>query len=696
MKNNKKKANKEKRVMAAALCITAVAVAGSTFAWFTSTDEVTNRLSANADYNVSIVESFAPPENWLPGTSVNKDVYATNTGNIGAFVREDVSGVLTITNEKPVDTFDGDCVELKPEERYVMEAGSFLAYKPEASNAKLGNQIVIRPGDNNGVPAETDFTPDEDGLYVFRRKIVVDNDTRAEQFKYEGYYYSGGKFYKISNLKVTPDTTIDLANDGVSNDGNLSAASSGFYKEVTETINPVELEYVEDAVNGNKLVATYDTGVVNQAYTDLESAAARYDAANHNVQYLLQLVDKATDADDTSSGTTSAQETALNTAKGILNDALEDQSEAAAALLNATTAYNNAAAAKASAQAAYNASKNKLFGDGSYSAPAVGSLKQKYNDASAAKTAWTNAHPSQAQALADEVNEWAATNPSGVDPSHTTLAQLTVEELQKFTPSAELHELYELTAAELIAERNFDNEMIKAYGDADQGSEDDGKYTPGSLYGKFKAADSDSAAKAQEKATAEGNKTIADNAVRDAQDDYNDAYAAYIAALGNSGDTADTLKDLQAKLIAAQDEMEAAEQAYNAATTAANAVTSGTNLLKFNIYLSNDVVTAGGTAGKWQLLPNAIAGENIAHFYYTSILDAGETSNKLIDRVELDPSANQDMYKSFDFDINVGLESAQIVLDEDQETILATATEEIGQTPTLVDPKNIDTALTWS
>ncbi|MEE3403872.1 MAG: hypothetical protein VZR73_07295, partial [Acutalibacteraceae bacterium] len=58
--------------------------ARTTFAWFTSKDEVTNRLSANADYGVKIVESFAPPMNWLPGQEVNKDVYATNTGSIPA------------------------------------------------------------------------------------------------------------------------------------------------------------------------------------------------------------------------------------------------------------------------------------------------------------------------------------------------------------------------------------------------------------------------------------------------------------------------------------------------------------------------------------------------------------------------------------------------------------------------------------
>ena len=56
-------------------------------------------MSANADYDVSIVESFAPPANWLPGQEVNKDVYAVNTGTVDAFVEETVSGILTVTKE---------------------------------------------------------------------------------------------------------------------------------------------------------------------------------------------------------------------------------------------------------------------------------------------------------------------------------------------------------------------------------------------------------------------------------------------------------------------------------------------------------------------------------------------------------------------------------------------------------------------
>ena len=106
------------------------------------------------------------------------------------------------------------------------------------------NQIVMVTSEvdsNNSERFETktDFTPDVDGLYVFRRVIVVSAD-RTEQFEtkigdetisYEGYYFKDGNYYKISNLVTTPDLTADLANDGNKKDGILLNATAGFYEE---------------------------------------------------------------------------------------------------------------------------------------------------------------------------------------------------------------------------------------------------------------------------------------------------------------------------------------------------------------------------------------------------------------------------------------------------------------------------------
>lgn len=100
MRRDKKKAKRERRVLIAAMLVAAITIAGSTFAWFSSSDEVTNRLSASANYGVTIAEDFTPPANWIPGQEVDKNVAVVNTGNVDAFVRTWLEGEMRILNEK--------------------------------------------------------------------------------------------------------------------------------------------------------------------------------------------------------------------------------------------------------------------------------------------------------------------------------------------------------------------------------------------------------------------------------------------------------------------------------------------------------------------------------------------------------------------------------------------------------------------
>lgn len=79
--SSKRKKDKRRRVLAASCLLAALIVAGSTFAWFTSQDEVVNKLSATNNYGVTAVEDFTPPSNWITGQTVDKDVRVTNTGN---------------------------------------------------------------------------------------------------------------------------------------------------------------------------------------------------------------------------------------------------------------------------------------------------------------------------------------------------------------------------------------------------------------------------------------------------------------------------------------------------------------------------------------------------------------------------------------------------------------------------------------
>ena len=69
----------------------------TTFAWFTSKDEVTNRLTATADYGVTLVEDFKPPKDMTPGQEVNKDVSVVNTGSVDAYVRMSLEEVMNMS-----------------------------------------------------------------------------------------------------------------------------------------------------------------------------------------------------------------------------------------------------------------------------------------------------------------------------------------------------------------------------------------------------------------------------------------------------------------------------------------------------------------------------------------------------------------------------------------------------------------------
>jgi len=91
------KSKRRRKVLGASCILAALIIAGSSFAWFTSKDEVTNRLTATADYGVSIVEDFVPPKAMTPGQTVNKDMSVVNTGSIDSVVRVSLANAINAT-----------------------------------------------------------------------------------------------------------------------------------------------------------------------------------------------------------------------------------------------------------------------------------------------------------------------------------------------------------------------------------------------------------------------------------------------------------------------------------------------------------------------------------------------------------------------------------------------------------------------
>lgn len=278
----------------------AVTVAGSTFAWFTSTDDVTNRLTASADYGVSIVESFAPPKNLLPGQEVNKDVYAVNTGSIDAFVVETVSGVLNYTYEGLTKDFvANDCLKLTPAAAAAIdgattnEAGGFLAWCSNPAVTVRGAINSARTGDS----VTNTWTPPANGDYIFRRSINTSGATPT--YTYAGYHYENGEYYKIvvgtdafraDFNAATPataefDISVDSSKLGagvtVGEEGVLGGANPviRYVKEIKVNNAVPKLTYhAEEGQNPAYLVAEFSqnmsdaTSALATAQSDLEAA----------------------------------------------------------------------------------------------------------------------------------------------------------------------------------------------------------------------------------------------------------------------------------------------------------------------------------------------------------------------------------------------------------------------------------------
>ena len=303
-KTNKKQNSKDRRIAIASIIVAGMIVAGSTFAWFTSKDEVTNRLTAHADYGVSIVEDFTPPEDWTPGQKINKDVSAVNTGNVDAYVRLailndlqlNVKGAgaavesnaaalpsvpagekgfveLNFTAENAeAATGDANAVKKNPNEVSTLQAGGTLVWTPDgavkptdAQNVSAGDDVSTGADDYDGADQ---FKPTDPGLYLFKRTVY--EEATGNVTKYSGYFYADGKYYALETEKGT------------------------IYSTATVT----EADGIVTAVNGVKLATTKDVTISN---TDTDTNKLI------NIQWYKSELGTTNDTDKVEAGNASAK-----------------------------------------------------------------------------------------------------------------------------------------------------------------------------------------------------------------------------------------------------------------------------------------------------------------------------------------------------------------------------------------------------
>ncbi len=77
---------KNKKNLISVSLIAIIALISLTFAFFSDYIEIPNTFKTKP-YKTSVIEQFVSPDNWTPGTTTTKKVYAVNEGDVDAAVR---------------------------------------------------------------------------------------------------------------------------------------------------------------------------------------------------------------------------------------------------------------------------------------------------------------------------------------------------------------------------------------------------------------------------------------------------------------------------------------------------------------------------------------------------------------------------------------------------------------------------------
>lgn len=98
---------KNKKSLIALAVIAIVGVIGGTFAYYTSTASFDN-IFKTKPYSTEFTEEFESPEDWTPGTTTSKKVFAKNTGDVDVAVRASYTEKWVNANGNTIENTQGD------------------------------------------------------------------------------------------------------------------------------------------------------------------------------------------------------------------------------------------------------------------------------------------------------------------------------------------------------------------------------------------------------------------------------------------------------------------------------------------------------------------------------------------------------------------------------------------------------------
>lgn len=232
MKKSQEKKKKKMRLLAATLGVSALIVGGLTFAWYSSTDSVTNTFQANGTFKTVVVENFTPPTNWEPGTTTDKVVQVTNTGTIDAYTRvwlePRISFDIKQKNGDNYVTTDLDSVDA---------SGTYATVNSSAIDAAFAG--FTKYDGNSSSPLGA--VPSNVTLYVKESTGTTDysSSTAGETKKYEflGYYSVTGQNVDGSDETTAYELCITVDNSALRAAGYDYSDNAGFITVTDATGN---------------------------------------------------------------------------------------------------------------------------------------------------------------------------------------------------------------------------------------------------------------------------------------------------------------------------------------------------------------------------------------------------------------------------------------------------------------------------
>lgn len=185
---------KDRRILIGAILLALLIMAGSTFAWTSAREEVTNLLTAEVSYNVEILEDFKAPTSWEPGEVVDKVVGLTNTGDISAF------GGIAVSNQIRVAFWATEAFSSGNTAKY-------RALSPQDVQMIQGSQTGYTPAVGVNTFTKVDYI-EQDGTEVTREDAYYYDGTTC----YEMVKDSGGSWaMRIQGETETGTPTLDFS-----------------------------------------------------------------------------------------------------------------------------------------------------------------------------------------------------------------------------------------------------------------------------------------------------------------------------------------------------------------------------------------------------------------------------------------------------------------------------------------------------